>query len=122
MYTFLPSSGQTTGVELEIIELSQKRLHDPIDVLLKAVNLVGLVVGLQVSHDSLHVVLQIVHVIRLLSEASLHQSVVENQIDSGLHRLFCALSGLLSTGVGADIKIFSDLSLDMLAREVRFRL
>ena len=102
---------------MEVIEFAQKTLHDSIDILLKAVNLVGLVVRLQVSHDSLHVVLQIVHVICVLSEASLHQSVVENEINTRLGRLLRALSCLLSTGVGADIKVFSDLSLDVLPRD-----
>ena len=90
-----------TGKELEVIKLSQKTLHDSINVLLESFDLVLLVIALEVSHDPLHVVLQIVHVVSLLSEPSLDQSVIEDKVDPRLHGLLCALISLLSASVGA---------------------
>ena len=67
-----------TSKELKVIKSSQKTLHDSIDVFLESLDLVLLVIALQISHNPLHVVLQIVHVVGLLAESSLDQSVIED--------------------------------------------
>merc|ERR1711923_650528 len=79
-------------VELEVTEFTKKTFHDP-----------------------LNVVLEIVHVVRLLAEASLHQPVVEDEVDSRLGGLFSPLTALLGTGVGTNIKIVSNLPLHVLS-------
>ena len=68
-------SSDVTCVELEITEFTEESLHDSVDVLLKAVHLIGLVVSLKVGDHPLHVILQVVHVVGLLAKAGLDQPV-----------------------------------------------
>ena len=104
-----------TSEELKVIKSSQKTLHDTIDVLLEALDLISLVVALQVGDDPLHVVLQVGHVVSLLTKSSLHQPLVEDEIYSRLHGLIGAFISLFSTGVGSfQDKVSSSFSGDVL--------
>merc|ERR1719305_61664 len=87
--------------KLEVAKFSQQSFHDSVDILLESLDLVLLVVALQIGHDPLHVVLEVVHVISLLPEPSLDQSVVEDEVHSRLHGLLSALISLLGAGIGA---------------------
>merc|ERR1712186_178192 len=82
--------------KLQVTKPPQKTLHNTVDVLLEALDLISLVVGLEVGDHPLHVVLQVVHVVSLLPEPGLHESVVKDEVHSGLGRL-------LGAGVGADV-------------------
>ena len=103
-----------TSEKLQVTKPPQKTLHHTVDVLLEALDLVSLVVGLEVGDHPLHVVLQVVHVVGLLPEPGLHEPVVEDEVHSGLGRLLRALGSLLSAGVGADVKIITNFSGDVL--------
>merc|ERR1740129_2724140 len=87
--------------KLKVTKFSQQTLHDSVDVLFESLDLVLLVVALQIGHDPLHVVLQVVHVVSLLPEPGLHESVVEDEVHSELHCLLSALISLLSAGIRA---------------------
>ena len=103
-----------TSEKLQVTKPPQKTLHHTVDVLLEALDLVSLVVGLEVGDHPLHVVLQVVHVVGLLPEPGLHQPVVEDEVHARLGGLLRALGSLLSAGVGADVKIITNFTGDVL--------
>ena len=105
-----------TSEKLQVTKPPQKTLHHTVDILLEALDLVSLVVGLEVGDHPLHVILQVVHVVGLLPEPGLHEPVVEDKVHSGLGRLLRALGSLLSAGVGADVKIITNFTGDVLEK------
>merc|ERR1711874_3896 len=88
------------NVELEVLELRQKRLHDAVDVCLKSFHLVPPVVLLKVLDDPLHVELQVILVLFLVTEKRFTKPMVQDDIDTGHTTFVAALISILALGAG----------------------